>query len=223
MPSSGPIPAGAAPLNVLHADDAVLVFDKPAGLLSVPGRGADKQDCLSRRAQEQYPDALVVHRLDMATSGLIVMARGPVNQRRLSMAFAARQVRKTYVALVDGLVQQETDSTRLIDLPIGVDWPNRPKRVIDFSHGKASVTGLRVVARGMNPCWSRVELEPLTGRSHQLRLHLQAIGHAILGDALYASAEVQARLGRLALHAQTLEFAHPQTGQWLTLHCPPDF
>ena len=223
MPSSGLPPAVTAPLAVVYADDAVLVFDKPAGLLSVPGRGVDKQDCLSRRAQARYPDALVVHRLDMATSGLIVMARGPLNQRLLSMAFAARQVRKTYVALVDGLVQHEAGDTRLIDLPIGVDWPNRPKRVIDFNHGKASVTGLRVLAQGTNPCWSRLELEPLTGRSHQLRLHLQAIGHAILGDALYASPEVLARLGRLALHAQTLEFAHPQTGQWLTLHCPPDF
>lgn len=223
MPSPGPIPAGATPLTVLHADDAVLVFDKPAGLLSVPGRGADKQDCLSRRAQQPYPDALVVHRLDMATSGVIVMARGPTNQRLLSMAFAARQVRKTYVALVDGLVQQEAGSTRLIDLPIGVDWPNRPKRVIDFSHGKASVTGLRVLSYDHAQRSTRVELEPLTGRSHQLRLHLQAIGHAILGDALYASPAVQARLGRLALHAQSLEFTHPQTGERLTLHCPPDF
>lgn len=211
------------PLNVCHADDAVLVFDKPAGLLSVPGRGADKQDCLSRRAQARWPDALVVHRLDMATSGLIVMARGAHNQRLLSMAFAARQVGKTYVALVDGLVQQEPGSTRLIELPIGIDWPQRPRRVIDFAGGKPSSTALRVLAHDFSRGLTRVELEPLTGRSHQLRVHMQAIGHAILGDALYASAEVQARFHRLALHAESLVFTHPQSGQLLRLRCPPDF
>ena len=222
-PCPHPGPAGTAPLTLLYADAALLVFDKPAGLLSVPGRGADKQDCLSRRAQAQYPDALVVHRLDMATSGLIVMARGADNQRLLSMAFAARQVRKTYVALVDGLVHQAPGSTRLIDLPIGVDWPNRPRRVIDFSHGKASETRLRVVSHDLVHLSTRVELEPLTGRSHQLRLHMQAIGHPILGDALYASPAAQAKFARLTLHAQSLELAHPQSGQLLSLWSPPDF
>ena len=216
-------PADAAPLTLRYADDALLVFDKPAGLLSVPGRGDDKQDCLSARARAQYPDALVVHRLDMATSGLMLMARGPDHQRLLSMAFAARQVRKGYVALVDGRVQLDAGATRTIDLPIGVDWPNRPKRVIDFARGKASVTGLRVLSHDIDGCSTRVALEPLTGRSHQLRLHMQASGHPILGDALYASPRVQARLGRLALHAESLEFAHPRSGRWLRLRSPPDF
>ncbi|MDP2368132.1 RluA family pseudouridine synthase [Rhodoferax sp.] len=214
---------GTAPLTVRYMDDALLVFDKPAGLLSVPGRGDDKQDCLSARAQALYPDALVVHRLDMATSGLIVMARGTNNQRLLSMAFAARQVRKCYVALVDGLVRQGAGTTRTIDLPIGLDWPNRPRRAIDFARGKASVTGLRVLSYDADRCATQVELEPLTGRSHQLRVHMQAIGHAILGDALYASPQVQAKYGRLALHAQSLAFPHPQSGQWLRLRSPPEF
>lgn len=210
-------------LSVLYADDALLVLDKPAGLLSVPGRGEDKQDCLSRRVQTRYPDALIVHRLDMATSGLIIMARGPDNQRRLSITFAARQVRKRYVAVIDGLLAQDTDTSRTIDLPIGVDWPNRPRRVIDFAKGKASVTELRVLSHEQVHIATRVELEPLTGRSHQLRVHMQAIGHPILGDTLYASPEVQSKCTRLALHAVSLELLHPQSGQQLKLHSPPEF
>lgn len=217
------IPAGAAPLTLRYADDALLVFDKPAGLLSVPGRGVEKQDCLSARARARYPEALVVHRLDMATSGLIVMARGPDHQRWLSMAFAARLVRKGYVALIEGEVSQDADTTRTIDLPIGVDWPNRPKRVIDFARGKASVTGLRVLSYEAARRATRVALEPLTGRSHQLRVHMQAIGHPILGDALYADPEVQAKFERLALHAESLEFPHPRSGHLLRLQSPPDF
>lgn len=215
--------AGAEFLSVLHADKALLVLDKPAGLLSVPGRGEDKQDCLSKRAQAHYPDALIVHRLDMATSGLIIMARGPDNQRLLSIAFAARQVGKRYVALVDGLLPQEVGTTRTIDLPISVDWPNRPRRVIDFANGKASVTHLRVLSHDPDRVATRVELEPLTGRSHQLRVHLQAIGHPILGDALYASPEVQSKCARLALHALSLELLHPQSGLPLRLLSPPEF
>jgi len=216
--------AGAAPApSVLFADAALLVLDKPAGLLSVPGRGADKQDCLSRRVQSLYPDALVVHRLDMATSGLIVMARGADNQRLLSKAFAERQVHKHYVALVDGLLQEDIGAWRTIDLPIGVDWPHRPRRVIDFAHGKASVTKLRVLSHDLVLGTTRLALEPVTGRSHQLRVHLQAIGHPILGDALYASVAAQAKSTRLALHAESLVLAHPQTGVALTLQSPPAF
>ena len=216
-------PAATKLLNVLYADDALLVLDKPASLLSVPGRGEDKQDCLSRRVQTRYPDALIVHRLDMATSGLIIMARGSDNQRRLSKAFAARQVRKQYIAVIDGLLAQDAGTARTIDLPIGVDWPNRPRRVIDFAHGKASVTALRVLSHAPDQGSTRVELEPLTGRSHQLRVHMQAIAHPILGDAMYASPEVQSKCARLALHALSLELLHPQTGQLLTFYSPPEF
>jgi tRNA pseudouridine32 synthase/23S rRNA pseudouridine746 synthase len=223
MAPAAPLTGDTPAPSVLFADAALLVLDKPAGLLSVPGRGADKQDCLSRRVQALYPDALVVHRLDMATSGLIIMARGADNQRLLSKAFAERQVRKRYVALVDGLLQEGIGALRSIDLPISVDWPHRPRRVIDFAHGKASITTLRVLSYDLAQGTTRLALEPVTGRSHQLRVHLQAIGHPILGDALYASAAAQAKSGRLALHAESLTLAHPQTGVPLTLQSPPAF
>ena len=132
-------------LVVLHEDQALLVFDKPSGLLSVPGRGADKQDCLSARAQARYPDALIVHRLDMATSGLMILARGPEAQKTLNHAFSSRQVKKTYVAVVDGLLAACSENWETIDLPIAVDWPNRPRRIIDYALGKPSQTRWRVV------------------------------------------------------------------------------
>lgn len=196
-------------IAVVFADDTLLVLDKPAGLLSVPGRGEDKQDCLSRRAQHHYPDALIVHRLDMATSGLLVMARGVAAQRSLNDAFAARRVYKRYEAVVDGAINATDGDWRLIDLPIFLDWPNRPKRIIDAQHGKPSSTRWQVLVTNPTNGTTRVALEPITGRSHQLRVHLQAIGHAILGDPLYATPEVAAKSGRLLLHACALELAHP--------------
>ena len=200
---------------MLHADAALLVLEKPAGLLSVPGRGADKQDCLSARAQQQFADALIVHRLDMATSGLMLMARGPALQRQLSQAFASRRVHKRYIAIVDGHVATPVDEWGVIELPILADWPRRPLRIID-PRGQPSATRWRVLAHelgvGGQP-QTRLELEPVTGRTHQLRLHLQAIGHAILGDALYASDAVQARSARLLLHASELVLKHPVSGE----------
>lgn len=196
-------------LAVVFVDDALLVLDKPAGLLSVPGRGEDKQDCLSRRAQQLYPDALVVHRLDMATSGLLVMARGAAAQRILNDAFAAREVQKRYEAVVDGVIEAQNNAWQLIDLPIFLDWPNRPKRIIDAQQGKPSSTRWQVLATDPISGTTRVALEPITGRSHQLRVHLHAIGHAILGDQLYASPDVVAKCNRLLLHACALELAHP--------------
>jgi tRNA pseudouridine32 synthase/23S rRNA pseudouridine746 synthase len=197
-------------LSVLFADDHLLVLDKPAGLLSVPGRGEDKQDCLSARAQRVYPDALIVHRLDMATSGVFLMARGPQMQRALSIAFAGREVRKRYVALVAGRMDKAEGE---IHLPLIADWPNRPRQMIDATRGKPSRTLWRVLAHDAASDTTRVELEPVTGRSHQLRVHLQAIGHPILGDALYAPAAVQKRATRLMLHATRLEMAHPVTDE----------
>jgi tRNA pseudouridine32 synthase/23S rRNA pseudouridine746 synthase len=217
-------------LSVVYADDDLLVLDKPAGLLSVPGRGDDKQDCLSRRVQHHYPDALVVHRLDMATSGLILMARGPAIQRALSQAFASREVSKRYVAVVDGTLAAPAQTWGTIDLPIAVDWPNRPRRVIDAVLGKPSMTRWSLhedvsgtLASNTSPPSTRLELEPVTGRSHQLRVHLLAIGHAILGDALYANAEVQARSQRLLLHASRLTLTHPVTRQEVSFESPPEF
>ena len=209
---------------VLHVDDALLVLDKPAGLLSVPGRGPDKQDCLSARVQRHYPDALIVHRLDMATSGLMVMARGPTVQRSLSKAFADRQVHKRYVAVVSGIVEAPGQDWGLIDLPIAVDWPQRPLRIIDPVHGKPSMTRWRSLGPHNTSATlqaTRLELEPVTGRSHQLRVHLQAIGHPILGDRLYASQEVQDHAPRLLLHASSLAFAHPVSGQVLDFESTP--
>jgi tRNA pseudouridine32 synthase / 23S rRNA pseudouridine746 synthase len=211
---------------VLHADAHLLVLSKPAGLLCVPGRGADKQDCLSKRMQRQYADALVVHRLDMATSGLCVMARGPRMQRLLGDAFAARQIGKRYVAVVAGRPAGESADAsgwNLIDLPIAADWPNRPLRVIDLRRGKPSQTRWRVLSHDAASDTSRVELEPLTGRSHQLRLHLGSLGHPILGDAWYAPPEVHARSDRLLLHASRLDFVHPATGQPLTFESAAPF
>jgi|SRR6185369_863558 len=200
---------------LVHADAHLLLLEKPAGMLSVPGRGLDKQDCLAARVHGRYPDALVVHRLDMATSGLLLMARGAEMQRRLSSAFADRQVCKRYVAVVAGRLAaaQPNDGWALIDLPLAADWPNRPRRVVDAERGKPSQTRWRVLAYDAATDATRLELEPITGRSHQLRVHLQWLGHPILGDGLYAPPEVQARAPRLLLHASQLQLAHPATGE----------
>jgi len=198
-----------APLHAIHEDADLLVLEKPAGLLCVPGRGADKQDCLSARAQQRWPDALVVHRLDMATSGLVLMARNLATQRALGDAFAARQVEKRYEAVVDGLMPL-SDEWALIDAPLVADWPRRPLQKIDAA-GKPSQTRWRVLRQLPQRQATHVLLEPLTGRSHQLRVHLASMGHAILGDALYASEAVRARAPRLMLHATVLAFTHPAT------------
>ena len=212
-----------AELTLLYADEAMLVLDKPAGLLSVPGRGADKQDCLSVRAQRRHPDALIVHRLDMATSGLMVLARGAAVQRSLNQAFASRTVSKRYIAVVDGHLAPAPQGWGVIDLPIGVDWPIRPRRVIDPEHGKPSTTRWRVLSHHALDDTTRVELEPVTGRSHQLRVHLLALGHPIVGDALYASPRVQAMAPRLLLHACSLELSHPVTAQPMRFVSPEPF
>jgi tRNA pseudouridine32 synthase/23S rRNA pseudouridine746 synthase len=217
-----PIPDGLA-VELIFADDTLLVVDKPSGLLSVPGRGADKQDCLSARVQAGYPDALIVHRLDMATSGLMVMARGAAAQRELSQAFAARAVNKRYVAVVAGRLETPPEGWGVIDLPIMVDWPNRPLRVINHAHGKPSLTRWRVLGHDEAGVNTRIELEPITGRSHQLRVHLRELGHPILGDALYAPPEVQSLASRLLLHAWSLSFAHPVTGERLVFECVAPF
>lgn len=200
----------SAQLQVLHADDALLVLVKPAGLLSVPGRGPDKQDALSTRVQRLYPDALVVHRLDMATSGLMLMGRGAAAQRALSMAFEQRRIGKRYEAVVDGCwaLPAAADGWGLIDLPIRLDWPRRPLSIVDPVDGKPSRTRWQLLQA--DAASSRLALEPVTGRSHQLRLHLTAQGHAIVGDALYAPPAVQQRAPRLLLHACRLELRHPQ-------------
>lgn len=203
-------------------DEALLVLDKPAGLLCVPGKGDDKQDCLSRRVQQRHADALVVHRLDMATSGLLMMARGAAAQRALSDAFACRQVRKRYVAVVEGLLAPAENEWGQIDLPILLDWPNRPRRIID-PQGKSSCTRWRILKHNPNEQTTRLELEPVTGRSHQLRVHLQALHHPVLGDALYGTPTSLAKAERLLLHATRLELRHPVTGQAMVFSSDPPF
>jgi tRNA pseudouridine32 synthase/23S rRNA pseudouridine746 synthase len=209
-------------LEILHADAALLVLAKPSGLLAVPGRGSDKQDCLATRVQARYPDALVVHRLDMDTSGLMVMARGAPAQRELSKAFAARRVHKRYVAVVAGRMAAPADAWGVIDWPLGCDWPNRPRQIVDPVRGKPSLTRWRVLDDEADGDRTRVELEPVTGRSHQLRVHLAASGHPILGDPLYAPPAVRARSPRLLLHACSIVLAHPVSRASLAfVHAPP--
>ena len=196
-------------MNIVHADDRLVVVDKPSGLLSVPGR--TEPDCASARVQTLFPDALIVHRLDQATSGLLLFARGAQAQRELSADFAERRVDKQYVAVVAGTLTGEG----LIDLPLAADWPNRPRQQVDLQRGKPSRTRWRALhPQGQH---TRVALEPLTGRSHQLRVHLAALGHPILGDALYAPPELAAASPRLLLHASELRVA----GHRFT--CPPPF
>jgi tRNA pseudouridine32 synthase/23S rRNA pseudouridine746 synthase len=204
----------ALPLEVVHADDAIVVLNKPSGLLTVPGRGPDKQDCLSKRVQARYPDALIVHRLDRDTSGLVAFARGLPAQRALNLAFEQRRVDKRYTAVVSGqlAVDAVDGAWHEIDLPMLVDWPNRPKRTINFEEGQSALTRWRCVSVDATANTSRVELEPVTGRTHQLRVHMQAIGHPMVGDTLYAPPEVQAQADRLLLHSGLLSFPHPMTG-----------
>ncbi len=210
-------PTPGRPL-VQQADAAWVVVDKPAGLPSVPGRAPGLRDCAASRVQARYPDALVVHRLDMATSGLMLMARGAERQRRSSTDFAQRRVDKRYLALVAGTV---AESAGTIDLPLSADWPNRPRQQIDTTAGKPSLTRWQRLAVGER--YSVLLLQPVTGRSHQLRVHLAAIGHPILGDTLYAPPAVRDAAPRLLLHAWRLTAPHPDTGEATRFESPPPF
>ncbi len=195
-------------LRIVHVDDHLIVVDKPPGLLSVPGRGPEKADCALARVQLRWPDAMVVHRLDMATSGLLVMARGAVAQRRLSMAFEQREVAKRYLAVVSGWLLHDAGE---IDAPLMADWPQRPLQKVDQAQGRPSLTRYRVIDRLVDGGGrrSRLALEPVTGRSHQLRVHLAHIGYPIVGDALYAPADATSPASRLLLHASEIELPHP--------------
>jgi tRNA pseudouridine32 synthase/23S rRNA pseudouridine746 synthase len=189
---------------IVHVDPAFVIAEKPPGLPTVPGRPVELHDCLWHRVRELHADALVVHRLDMGTSGLVVFARGIEAQRVLSRAFEQRLIGKTYVALAAGELAADSGE---ITLPLAADWLARPRQVVDREHGKAALTRWRVLER--HGTHTRVELQPRTGRSHQLRVHLSAIGHPLLGDPLYASPDIEAAMPRLALHASGLAFIHP--------------
>ena len=210
----------ASQVDWVHVDATFIVVNKPSGLPSVPGRGEHLHDCMAARVQARYSDALVVHRLDMATSGLMLLARGLNHQRLLSAGFAQRRVDKRYVAVVHGRVALPAGE---INLPLSADWPNRPRQRVDLAAGKPSLTHYTVLAFDVPQHRTRLELRPVTGRSHQLRVHLQALGHPILGDTLYAPAHVQDLSTRLLLHAQALGFAHPATGEPLNFEAPAPF
>lgn len=204
------------PLSILHDDHEVLLVDKPSGLLSVPGKGEALSDCLLARVQDVFPTALLVHRLDRDTSGVMIFALTPHAQRHLGLQFEKRQTKKTYVARVWGALSPKTGT---VDLPLIVDWPNRPKQMVDHENGKEAVTDWRVVRS--SEAETRVRLMPRTGRSHQLRVHMQAIGHPILGDPFYATGAARNH-PRLMLHSETLQFRHPDGGQGMriTAKCP---
>ena len=202
---------------MIHQDESLLIANKPTGLLAVPGRGADKQDSLSARIRKKFPDALIVHRLDMATSGLMVFARGLEMQRCFSQMFREHEVEKRYVAVVAGKLGPATGE---VSLPIAADWPNRPLHKIDALSGKPALTRFCVLSHDADADRTRVELMPVTGRTHQLRVHMAAIGHPILGDALYGEA---ASASRLLLHAAGLGIAHPLSGTPMTFLSAPPF
>ena len=205
------------PLAILHHDHELLLVDKPAGLLSVPGKGAHLADCLLARVQAVFPEALLVHRLDRDTSGVMVFAMTPHAQRHLGLQFEKRQMKKTYVARVWGHVSEKTGT---IDLPLIVDWPNRPRQMVDHENGRPALTDWRVLKHEENT--TRLRLFPKTGRSHQLRVHMQAIGHPILGDPFYASGEAL-KAPRLMLHAESLRLRHPDGGKGMNFRSKTPF
>lgn len=207
----------SSPLDVIHEDHELLVVNKPSGLLSVPGRGEHLADCLLKRVQDAFPQALLVHRLDRDTSGLIAFALSPHAQRHLSRQFEERKVKKTYVARVWGRLEPKVGT---VDLPLIVDWPNRPRQMVDHENGKPAVTDWRVLKA--TDTESRVRLMPKTGRSHQLRVHMLALGHPILGDPFYADGEAL-NFPRLMLHSEELRIGHPDGGEGMRFRAKAPF
>ena len=208
--------SSSCPIAVHYADAHLLVVEKPAGLLSVPGRLPENQDCVVSRLQQVYADALTVHRLDQVTSGLMVYARGKAVHAALSRLFEKRQVSKRYQALLEGTLPGACGE---VDLPLICDWPNRPRQKVDVQVGKPSLTRWQVLEHEHAPARTRVALEPVTGRSHQLRVHMASVGHPIVGDAFYGAQEHV----RVCLHACALSFTHPVSGQVMSFTSPAPF
>nr|WP_040610849.1 RluA family pseudouridine synthase [Oceaniovalibus guishaninsula] len=216
MADAGAYAPPDTPLDVLHEDHQILAVAKPAGLLSVPGKGAHLADCLMTRILSAYPTALLVHRLDRDTSGVMVFALTPHAQRHLGLQFENRQVRKTYVARVAGRL---TPATGEVDAPIMVDWENRPRQMI-HPDGRPAQTAWRVLKASDTE--SRVRLSPRTGRSHQLRVHMLSLGHPILGDPFYATGAARDH-PRLMLHSEVLQLRHPDGGRGMRFRAPAPF
>lgn len=204
-------------LEIIYQDEDVLVLNKPSGLLTVPGKAPEHKDSLDHRVRLVWPLARIVHRLDMATSGLVVMAMHADSQRDLNRQFAQRQTGKRYIALLEGQLQVDAGA---VDLPLLCDWPNRPKQMVHFEAGKASLTYFKVLDRTQHG--TRVELTPVTGRSHQLRVHMQWLGYPIIGDKFYGTEQGKSAATRLQLHACSLSFRHPLSGSELYFEsgCP---
>lgn len=209
-------------LDILYQDEDIVVLNKPSGLLSVPGKHKEHFDSLMLRVQAVWPNAGIVHRLDMMTSGVIVMSMHKDALRFLNREFSDRNTDKFYIARVAGHLEHDKGS---VELPLICDWPNRPKQMVCFENGKPSLTHYQVLERGETDgqLWTRVKLIPITGRSHQLRVHMKALGHPILGDRLYAPDHIIAQADRLQLHAQRLEVRHPNTEQVMVFERECDF
>lgn len=205
-------------IPLYYSDDDILIVDKPTLLLSVPGRGPDKQDCLLSRLEGEYGEVLAVHRLDWETSGLMVVARNKTAHRELSRQFQQREVSKRYEAVVYGALMQTEGE---VDLPLICDWPNRPRQIVDLERGKSSLTRWRRLDGDEHG--TRLLLMPVTGRSHQLRVHMLSLGHPIMGDPLYARGEALLAAERLLLHASHLGFWHPISTEWMTFDSTPPF
>ncbi|WP_417486523.1 RluA family pseudouridine synthase [Maricaulis sp.] len=211
-------PPPVGPLPVLHRDDHILVIDKPSGLLTVPGNRPERADCLEARARDDFPTARIIHRLDMDTSGVIVLALTAHAQAHIGKQFEKRMTSKSYIAIVQG---EMAGTTGRVDQPIITDWPNRPRQMICHERGRNAVTDWEVLE--ITDGVTRVRLSPLTGRSHQLRVHMLHLGHPILGDNLYAPPEALAASDRLCLHAQQLGFRHPDGGAPVSFDSPAPF
>ncbi len=207
-----------SPLDILYLDKDIVVLNKPSGLLSVPGRQAHMKDSLSLRVQSRFPAATVVHRLDMDTSGVMVMALNKEAHRHISKQFEKRATEKSYVAHLYGIVEQDAGE---IDLPLILDWPNRPLHIVDHENGKAALTRWEVLDRAKD--YTRVAFYPVTGRTHQLRVHATSMGHPILGDSLYAHDKALKMADRLLLHARLLTLTHPYNKEPMTFTTEADF
>lgn len=206
------------PLAILHHDSALLVVNKPAGLLSVPGKDPGKEDCLIGRLRRVFPEVLLVHRLDCDTSGVMVFALTKAAQGNLGQQFEKRQTKKVYVARLSGLLEPKEGT---VDLPLCVDWPNRPRQHVNHEQGKPAQTDWRVIRHDGKT--TRVRLMPLTGRSHQLRVHMLSLGHPILGDPIYAEGPARTDYPRMMLHAESLRLRHPELGKTMTFAAPVPF
>ena len=204
-------------VDILHHDSQIMVVNKPSGLLSVPGKGEHLSDCVISRVQKIFPDALLVHRLDLETSGIMLFAMTRHAQRHLGLQFEKRQIQKNYIARVWGHIEEKTGE---IDLPLIVDWPNRPRQKICHETGKSAFTKWGVLRR--DNISTRVRLTPTTGRSHQLRVHMLSTGHVILGDKLYSDGDALNASERLLLHAESIRLRHPEGGKGVVFKsaCP---